>query len=233
MTAPAALSRRRLLASGAAVIAGLAAPALWTRPALADTFSQPPLPYPETALEPAISARTVGLHYGAHHAGYFRNLNRLTADTPLASLTLEEVVVRSSGVPSLQAVFNNAGQAWNHVVYWEQFRPGGPAAPEGRLAAAIDDAFGGFEPFKAALVGTAAGVFGSGWAWLEWHAGSLHLTGTRNADNPLARGRTALLGIDVWEHAYYLDYENRRGEHVSAVLESLVNWSVVADRMPA
>lgn len=233
MTAPAPLTRRRLLTTGTAVIAGLAAPSIWSRPALADTFSQPPLPYPDTALAPAISARTVGLHYGAHHAGYFRNLNRLAADTPLESLTLEEVVVRASGQPSLQAVFNNAGQAWNHVVYWEQFRPGGPAAPEGRLAAAIDDAFGGFEPFKAALMGTAAGVFGSGWAWLEWHAGSLHLTGTRNADNPLARGRTALLGIDVWEHAYYLDYENRRGEHVNAVLESLVNWSVVADRMPA
>ncbi len=227
------LSRRGFLASGTAALAGLAAPALWSRPARAESFVQPPLPYPDTALEPAISARTVGLHYGAHHAGYFRNLNRLTVDTPLEALTLEEVVVRSSGVPSLQGVFDNAGQAWNHVIYWDQFRPGGPSAPEGRLATAIEESFGGFEPFKAALAGTAATVFGSGWAWLEWHAGSLHLTGTRNADNPLARGRTALLGIDVWEHAYYLDYENRRGEHVSAVLESLVNWSVVADRLPA
>ena len=231
MTSSITLGRRRMLSLGAVSATVFAAPALWTRPARA--FDHPALPYDDSALEPVISAHTVGLHYGRHHAGYFRNLNRLTEGTALAELSLEEVVQASSGIPSLQPVFNNAGQAWNHIVYWDQFMPGGASAPGGRLAGMIDEAFGDLETFKEQFVSTAGSVFGSGWAWLTYHAGQLWLEGLRNADNPLAHGRTALIGIDVWEHAYYLDYENRRGEHVRAVLDSLINWSAVADRLPS
>lgn len=227
------LDRRRFVqGTGAALLAGLAPTPTGVARAAAP-FAHPPLPYAEAALAPTISERTVRLHYGVHHAGYFRNLNRLVEGTDFADMGLEDVVRKTAGRAEHSGVFNNAGQAWNHIVYWEQMAPGGPSAPGGDLARMIDRDFGGLADFRAAFLKQATGVFGSGWAWLVLEEGKLALMGTQNADNPLAHGKATLLGIDVWEHAYYLDYESRRGAHVTAVLEKLVNWDVVAGRLAA
>lgn len=194
-------------------------------------FTQPDLPFAEDALAPTISARTVNLHYGKHHAGYFKTLNELVKDKPYSSMALGEVAKASRGKDEDKKIFNNAGQAWNHIFYWEQFKPGGAKAPAGDLLAAIDRDLGGADKMKADLVKTAGDVFGSGWAWLVLDGDELSLEGTPGGDSPFAAGKTPLLGIDVWEHAYYLDYENRRAEHVKAVLDGIVNWDVVAARM--
>ncbi|MEE9166090.1 MAG: superoxide dismutase [Candidatus Neomarinimicrobiota bacterium] len=194
-------------------------------------FQLPQLPFEENALQPAISSQTVQLHYGKHHAAYFNNLNRLVEGTEFADMPLEEVVRRSFGNSDRQALFNNAGQAWNHIVYWEEMKPGGSPKPSGRLMQGIEESFGGFDQFKSQFVTTAVGVFGSGWAWLVEKNGSLAITGTPNAESPFAGGQKTLMGIDVWEHAYYLDYQNRRGDHVAAVLDNLINWDYVADRL--
>jgi Fe-Mn family superoxide dismutase len=194
-------------------------------------FPQPDLPFAEDALAPVISARTVNLHYGKHHAAYFKTLNELVAGTPYSAMALEEVVRASRGKDEDKKIFNNAGQAWNHIFYWEQFKPGGAAAPSGQLLAAIDKDLGGVDKMKTELVKTATGVFGSGWAWLTLDGGTLKLEGTPGGDSPFAARKVPLLGIDVWEHAYYLDYENRRADHVKAVVDRIVNWDVVAARM--
>ena len=227
------LNRRRFVqVAGAATLAGMA-PTLPGIARAATPFEHPPLPYAETALAPTISERTVQLHYGVHHAGYLRNLNRLVEGTDFADMSLEDVVRATAGRTEQSPIFNNAGQAWNHNIYWEQMIPGGPSTPGGDLARMIDRDFGGLTSFREALLKLATSVFGSGWAWLVLEGDKLTLMGTQNADNPLAHGKTALLGIDVWEHAYYLDYENRRGAHVTAVLERLVDWDVVASRLKA
>ena len=198
----------------------------------AGVFVQPPLPFKEDALAPTISAETVGLHYGKHHKAYFDTLNKLVPGTPYESMTLAEVVVKAAAAGDT-AIFNQAGQAWNHDLYWEQFTPGGPKAPDGRLAAAIAESFGDQPGLVKATTEAAGKVFGSGWVWLVADAGKLTLVGTSNADSPFAHGGQPLFGIDVWEHAYYLDYQNRRPDHVKAVLETLVNWSIVSDRLGA
>jgi superoxide dismutase, Fe-Mn family len=227
------LTRRSLLAgisSGIALTAalGLAAPSISRAAA---PFKQPPLPFGEEALAPAISARTVGLHYGKHHAGYYKTLNDIAPGTPYADMALEDVVKASRGKEADKKVFNNAGQAWNHEFYWDQFKPGGAKAPSAALLEAIEKDLGGLEKFKTDFVAAAGGVFGSGWAWLVEDGGKLSLMRTPGGDSPFAQGKKTLLGVDVWEHAYYLDYENRRAEHVKAVLDNIVNWDVVAERM--
>lgn len=194
-------------------------------------FRQPDLPFAEDALAPSISARTVGLHYGKHHAGYFKTLNTLIEGKPYADMALGEVVRSSRGKDEDKKIFNNAGQAWNHIFYWEQFKPGGAREPGAELKQAIDRDLGGFDAFKDSFVKAAGDVFGSGWAWLVHDGGTLTLEGTPGGDSPFAAGKTPLIGVDVWEHAYYLDYENRRAEHVKAVLDNIVNWDVVAGRM--
>lgn len=231
--------RDALTLGGAAALAATAALRIGT-PALAQTtaaapagpFKQPPLPFKEDALAPTIGAETVSLHYGKHHKAYFDALNKLAAGTPYEAMTLAEVVVKSAAAKDA-AVFNQAGQAWNHNLYWEQFTPGGPKAPQGRLADAIGESFGDQAALVKATTEAAGKVFGSGWVWLVADAGKLELVGTSNADSPFAHGGQPLFGVDVWEHAYYLDYQNRRADHVKAVLESLVNWSVVSDRLGA
>jgi Fe-Mn family superoxide dismutase len=195
-------------------------------------FVQPKLPFAESALAPTISAETVGLHYGKHHKAYFDTLNKLVPGTPYESMTLAEVVVKAAAAKDT-AIFNQAGQAWNHDLYWEQFTPGGPKAPQGQLAAAIADAFGDQPGLVKATTEAAGKVFGSGWVWLVADAGKLSLVGSSSADSPFAHGGQPLFGIDVWEHAYYLDYQNRRPDHVKAVLETIVNWSIVSDRLGA
>jgi Fe-Mn family superoxide dismutase len=225
------LSRRTLLTGLSAGVALSALP-LGTRFARAAApFEQPKLPFAEDALAPSISAQTVNLHYGKHHAAYFKALNELVPNRPYADMTLEQIVKATANKDDDRKVFNNAGQAWNHIFYWDQFKPGGAKAPKGKLLEAIDRDLGGVDKFKADLITASTGVFGSGWAWLVHDNGKLTLSGTQGGDSPFARGKTPLLGIDVWEHAYYLDYQNRRADHVKAVLDNIVNWDVVADRM--
>ena len=224
-----AVTRRNLISTTALAIASAAvAPRLALGAA---PFVQPPLPFGASALAPTISDQTVQLHYGKHHAAYYANLNRLAADTAYAALSLEEIIVKAAGEPRDRTLFNQAGQAWNHDFYWKVLTPGGNRQPTGKLAQAIERDFGGIEKFKEAYARQANAIFGSGWAWLVEDGGKLSLLETGNADTPIAHGKRPLATIDVWEHAYYLDYQNRRPDHVKAVLDNLINWDLVRDRM--
>ena len=228
------LTRRHFLS---ALLAGSAALALGdlVLPRLARAasgpFTLPPLPYPENALSPAISAQTVGFHYGKHHQGYVNKLNELAAGTPWADQPLEAVIKATAGQADQAAMFNNAAQVWNHTFYWNSLRPQGGGKPSGALAGMIEKSFGGFEPFKAEFAKAAASQFGSGWAWLVKDGDKLIVTRTGNADTPIAHGQKPLLTVDVWEHAYYLDYQNRRADYVAAVLDKLINWEFAAQNL--
>lgn len=178
-------------------------------------FNLPPLPYAADALAPHLSARTLELHHGKHHAGYVAKLNELIAGTKLAGKTLEEIIHATAGAGSdkqATKIFNNAAQAWNHAFYWQSMSPGGGGKPEGRMAEAIDRDFGSFLAFAEQFAAAGNGQFGSGWAWLVIKNGKLAVAKTANADLPLIHHQSALLCMDVWEHAYYLDYQNRRPE---------------------
>ena len=192
------------------------------------THQLPPLPYDKNALEPHISAETLEFHYGKHHQTYVTNLNNLIPGTEFENLSLEEIVKKSSG-----GIFNNAAQVWNHTFYWHSLSPAGGGEPTGALAEAIAKAFGSFEKFKEEFSKTAITTFGSGWAWLVKNAdGSLALVSTSNAATPLTTGQTPLLTIDVWEHAYYVDYRNLRPKYVEAFW-NLVNWDFAAKNFAA
>lgn len=183
----------------------------------------PALPYERDALQPHISAETLDYHYGRHHLAYVNNLNALIQGTPQADASLEEIIRSSSG-----AVFNNAAQVWNHTFYWHSLSPNGGGKPGGRLAEAIDRAFGSFEAFKAAFDKSAIGNFGSGWTWLVQRAdGSLGIVNTSNAATPITGSDRPLLTADVWEHAYYIDYRNARPKYLEAFWH-LVNWEFAA-----
>jgi superoxide dismutase, Fe-Mn family len=184
------------------------------------TFSLPPLPYDKSALAPHISAETLEFHYGKHHQAYVTNLNKLLEGKPEASKSLEEVILASEG-----GVFNNAAQVWNHTFYWSSMKPGGGGQPTGDLADAIKRDFGSFENFSKQFAEAGATQFGSGWAWLVLGADKkLAVTKTPNADLPLKHGQRALLTMDVWEHAYYIDYRNARPKYIETFLASLANW---------
>ncbi|MCB1824054.1 MAG: superoxide dismutase [Candidatus Competibacteraceae bacterium] len=219
-----------LVGSSALAFGGL----LGSRPARAadSPFKLPPLPYAENALEPVISARTIGFHYGKHHQGYVNKLNKLVTGTPLADQPLE-AVVKATANPDQTAIFNNAAQVWNHTFYWNSLKPKGGGKPTGALAEMIDKSFGGFEQFKVEFAKAATGQFGSGWAWLVKDGDKLAVVRTGNADNPLVHGQKPLLTVDVWEHAYYLDYQNRRADYVTAVLDGLINWDFAAQNLAA
>jgi Fe-Mn family superoxide dismutase len=191
----------------------------------------PPLPYPENALDPVISPRTVGLHYGKHNKGYVDTLNKLVAGTGLQDLSLDELVAATAGIADKTAIFNNAAQAWNHAFYWRSLRPIGGGEPSAALKQKIEAAFGSLDACKKELATAATTQFGSGWAWLVHDAGTLKVIKTGNAGTPLTKGAKPLLVIDVWEHAYYLDYQNRREDHVNAVLDKLINWDFAADNL--
>ncbi|MHC1790691.1 superoxide dismutase [Solidesulfovibrio sp.] len=228
----ASASRRQVLrlAAGAGFLL-LAGGMLRPGPARAATFAAPPLPYAENALEPVISAKTVSFHYGKHTLGYFDNANKLVADTPLAGQPLEKVFLEAAKDPKMVGLFRNAAQAWNHVFYWSGLAAGG-GAPTGKLAKAIETSFGGLEACRKALSEAAVTQFASGWAWLVADpAGKLSVVKTGNADNPRQEGLKPLWVIDVWEHAYYLDYQNRRADYVKGVLDKLVNWEFVAKNL--
>ncbi len=188
-------------------------------------FVLPPLPYDNGALEPVISKRTIEFHYGKHHQTYVTNLNNLVAGTKFENATLETIVKDADG-----GIFNNGAQIWNHTFYWEGFSRNGGGEPKGALADAIKRDFGSFEAFKDAFSKAAVGLFGSGWAWLvKKPDGKLAIMQESNAGNPLKTGNVPLLTFDVWEHAYYLDYQNRRADYVAA-LWNIVNWDTVAKR---
>ena len=195
--------------------------------------SLPALPYDLGALEPHISRSTLEFHHGKHHAGYVTNLNKLVEGTELADKSLEETITAVAGDASKAGVFNNAAQVWNHSFYWQCIKPAGGGMPSGALAEKIDADFGSFDAFVEQFKTAGATQFGSGWAWLVLDGGSLKVTKTANADLPLAHGTKALLTMDVWEHAYYLDYQNRRPDYMATFLDKLVNWDFVAANLAA
>ena len=183
----------------------------------------PPLPYARDALEPVISAETIDYHYGKHHQAYVTNLNNMVGGTEFENAGLEDIIRKADG-----GIFNNGAQVWNHTFYWNGLSPDGGGEPAGALAAAIDDAFGSFDEFKAAFIKSAVTNFGSGWTWLVKKAdGSLAIVNTGNAANPMRDGMTPLLTVDVWEHAYYIDYRNARPKYLEEIW-NIVNWDFVA-----
>jgi len=184
----------------------------------------PPLPYADDALEPHISAQTFSFHYGKHHAAYVNNLNGLIEGTDHADASLEEIIA-AAGPGGL---YNNAAQVWNHTFYWESMSPNGGGTPSGDLADAIDRSFGSYQAFRDQFTADAVGNFGSGWTWLVKDGDDVAIVKTDDADTPIKHGQVPLLTIDVWEHAYYLDYQNARPAYVAAFLDHLVNWDFAA-----
>jgi Fe-Mn family superoxide dismutase len=188
------------------------------------TIELPALPYANDALLPHISERTLDFHYGKHHQAYVTNLNNLMKGTDLENASLEDVIRATAGKPGKAAIFNNAAQVWNHTFYWNSLSPKGGGVPRGFIADLIKNNFGSYDEFFELFKAAAVTQFGSGWAWLILDGTSLKITKTTNADTPFAHGQKPLLTVDVWEHAYYLDYQNRRPDYVSVFLSNLVNW---------
>lgn len=184
----------------------------------------PPLPYAENALEPVITAKTLNFHYGKHHKAYVDNLNKLITGTDYSDLSLEEIIKGTEGRPERAAIFNNAAQIWNHTFYWNSLSPKGGGEPPAALKHKLEASFGSLDAFKKEFAAAAVSQFGSGWAWLVLEDDKLKVVKTANAEDPLTTGKKPLLTIDVWEHAYYLDYQNRRPDYVNAVLDKLINW---------
>ncbi|MBF2009453.1 MAG: superoxide dismutase [Chlorogloeopsis fritschii C42_A2020_084] len=194
-------------------------------------FTQPPLPFPMDALEShGMKAETFEYHYGKHHKAYVDNLNKLTEGTELATKPLEEVIQISFKDSSKTGIFNNAAQVWNHTFFWNCLKPSGGGQPTGELGSKIEKDFGSFDKFKEEFSNAAATQFGSGWAWLVDDNGTLKVTKTPNAENPLVHGQKALLTLDVWEHAYYIDFRNARPAFIKNFLDNLVNWDFAAEQ---
>jgi Fe-Mn family superoxide dismutase len=218
------LSRREFLGASMGAALLLATGGISCSAKAGTVHTLPALPFAEGDLEPVISSKTIGFHYGKHHKGYVEKLNKLTNGTKLADLPLEKIISATAGQPDQQAIFNNAAQVWNHDFYWRSLKPKGGGAPSAALKQKIEASFGGIEACKKELAAAANDKFGSGWAWLVQDGERLKVTRTGNADLPLTQGLRPLLTIDVWEHAYYLDYQNRRADYVQAVLDKLINW---------
>ena len=191
-------------------------------------FTLPPLPWADNALEPVISANTISFHYGKHHKTYVDNLNNLVKGTDYEGATLEKIITETAGKADKAGLFNNAAQVWNHTFYWHSMKPGGGGKPTGKLAQMIDAAFGGYDNFKKELSTTRVSQFGSGWGWLVLDGGALKVVKTPNAEVPFTKGQKPLLTIDVWEHAYYLDQQNKRAAYVDAVIDKLLDWDFAA-----
>lgn len=223
------VSRRTFMTAAAGAAAGCATVPKGARCAAVSgaPITLPPLPYAQDALAPLISAQTLSFHYGKHHQGYVNTLNKLLPGSSFAGQSLEAVVCATVGCADHAALFNNAAQVWNHTFYWKSLAPAGSGgAPSAALAAAIHAAFGSMEACNKALADAALTQFGSGWAWLVAKKGAVSVVKTPNAETPFTqKGVTPLLTLDVWEHAYYLDWQNRRADYVKAVLDKLVNWS--------
>ncbi len=230
-------TRRTVVKAGAALGILASASALVSTSALATPakeavmqFTLPVLPYAPTALEPFMSAQTFEFHHGKHHQAYITKLNELIAGTEFEKASLEEIITKTAGKADKAALFNNAAQHWNHSFFWRSMKAAGGGKPTGELAAKIDADFGSYDAFVAEFKNAAATQFGSGWAWLVQDAsGKLMVTKTGNADLPLAHGQKALLTVDVWEHAYYIDYQNKRPDFVATFLDKLANWDFAAE----
>ncbi|SFM81839.1 superoxide dismutase, Fe-Mn family [Nitrosomonas nitrosa] len=193
-----------------------------------NTYVLAPLPYADNALEPVISAHTLSFHYGKHHKAYVDNLNKLVADTPLAGKSLEEIIKETAGQADKAGIFNNAAQVWNHMFYWHSLNPKGGGEPPAALKQKIEASFGSVDACKKEFANAAVTQFGSGWAWLVQEGDKLAIAKTSNADSPITKNSRPLLTIDVWEHAYYLDYQNRRPDYVNTILDKLINWEFAA-----
>lgn len=191
----------------------------------------PKLPYERNALEPHMSENTLNYHYGKHHNAYVVNLNKLIAGTNLEGKSLEEIIVASAGDASKAGIYNNAAQVWNHTFFWNSMKPNGGGKPSGELLKKIEADFGSFDKFAEEFKNAGATQFGSGWAWLVLDSGKLKVTKTANAITPLGTGATPLLTMDVWEHAYYLDYQNARPGYIEVFFDKLVNWDFVAKNL--
>ena len=224
------VTRRSFLAASTFMLASLAS-GFPARTSAAAPFVLPPLPYPEDALEPVISARTIGFHFGKHHLGYLNNANQLVAGTEYAGMTLENIVKAAAGKPDRIALFNNAAQVWNHSFYWNSLTPKGGGKPPADLLKNIEASFGALDACIKEFSNAALTQFASGWAWLVADGSRLKIVKTPNAETPLTQGLKPLLTIDVWEHAYYLDYQNRRADYVAAVLEKRINWKFAAENL--
>ena len=195
------------------------------------TFELPSLPYANDALAPYMSSETLDFHHGKHHQTYVTNLNNLVKDTDMKDSSLEEIVVKSSKDSSMAGIFNNAGQHWNHILFWQCMKPNGGGSMPSELESRITSDLGGIDQFKEAFIQAGTTQFGSGWAWLAIDNGKLVVTKSPNASNPLVDGMKPILGCDVWEHSYYIDYRNKRPDYLKAFLESLVNWEFVASQL--
>jgi superoxide dismutase, Fe-Mn family len=222
------LNRRDFLTLAGVAGVGLLAPTLFplSEALAADSLDQAPLPYAMSALEPVISERTLSFHFGKHYAAYVANVKKMLPGSGLEGKSLEDIIKATAAKGG--GLFNNAAQSFNHAFYWKCMKPGGGGMPRGKLLEAINASFGGFEAFRKAFVSASVGQFGSGWGWLFEEEGKLKVAATANAGTPLATGATPLLVVDVWEHAYYLDYQNRRADYVNAFMDKLVNWDFVA-----
>ena len=194
-------------------------------------FTLPPLPYPENALDPVISANTLSFHYGKHHKAYVDNLNNLAKGTEYENAPLEKVIRDTYGKQDKIGLFNNSAQVWNHTFYWNCLRGNAGGKPSGRIAQMIDSDLGGYDNFKKEFAQACVTQFGSGWGWLVAQGGKLAIMKTPNAEPPFVKGATPLLTVDVWEHAYYLDYQNRRPDYVNAVIDRLLNWDFAAENL--
>ena len=195
------------------------------------TFELPSIPYANDALAPYMSSETLDFHHGKHHQTYVTNLNNLVKDTDMKDSSLEEIVVKSSKDSSMAGIFNNAGQHWNHILFWQCMKPNGGGSMPSELESRITSDLGGIDQFKEAFIQAGTTQFGSGWAWLAIDNGKLVVTKSPNASNPLVDGMKPILGCDVWEHSYYIDYRNKRPDYLKAFLDSLVNWEFVASQL--
>jgi Fe-Mn family superoxide dismutase len=191
----------------------------------------PDLPYQKEALEPFISARTLEFHHGKHHKTYVDNANKMIAGTPFENENAESIIKKTFRDQSKTGIFNNVAQAWNHTFFWQCMKKGGGKQPTGQIAERIKSDLGGYEKFAEELKNAGITQFGSGWAWLVLDSGNLKVVKTPNAENPLAEGKKPLLVVDVWEHAYYLDYQNRRPDFLQAYIDNLINWDFVNSQL--
>ena len=194
-------------------------------------FELPSLPYANDALAPYMSSETLDFHHGKHHQTYVTNLNNLVKDSDMQDASLEDVVIKSSKDASMAGIFNNAGQHWNHILFWQCMKPNGGGAMPSELENRISSDFGSVDQFKEAFVQAGTTQFGSGWAWLAIDNGKLVVTKSANASNPLVEGMKPILGCDVWEHSYYIDYRNKRPDYLKAFLDNMVNWEFVSSQL--
>jgi superoxide dismutase, Fe-Mn family len=206
-------------------------PASPATPVKPPAFQMPVLPYGQNQLEPYVSARTMGIHYGKHQQTYVDVLNKMVADKQVMEEPLEKIIMENAGKADRVAVFNAAAQVWNHTFFWNSMKPGGGGKPTGRILGMIEKSFGSYDQFRTTFIDTALSQFGSGWVWLVQDGETLKVIKTSNADTPVAHGQTALMTCDVWEHAYYLDYQNRRKDYVTAFVDHLLNWDFAASQL--